>query len=136
LAAAAVLHLALVLGECSLTHGTAHARLATLEMVRGRFRRWFRAGIVLAAAAAVAGGLGTAAASGARAALASVPSEAARMNMPSGPAGISVFGPVAAAVEYTMLAIWLALAAAPLALAGLLAFEHAYVQAGQSAPLA
>jgi hypothetical protein len=31
---------------------------------------------------------------------------------------------------------WLGIAAAPLALAGLLLHEHAYVQAGQSVPLA
>jgi hypothetical protein len=31
---------------------------------------------------------------------------------------------------------WIGVAAAPLALAGLLAHEHAYVQAGQSVPLA
>ncbi len=34
------------------------------------------------------------------------------------------------------LAVWLGPLAAPLALAGLLAYEHAYVQAGQSVPLA
>ena len=39
---------------------------------------------------------------------------------------------VAAAVA----APWISVAAAPLALVGLLAHEHAYVQAGQSAPLA
>jgi hypothetical protein len=31
---------------------------------------------------------------------------------------------------------WLGLAAAPLALTGMLLYEHAYVQAGQSVPLA
>jgi hypothetical protein len=31
---------------------------------------------------------------------------------------------------------WLGALVAPLALAGLLAYEHAYVQAGQSVPLA
>jgi hypothetical protein len=39
---------------------------------------------------------------------------------------------VAAAVA----APWIGVAAAPLALVGLLAHEHAYVQAGQSVPLA
>jgi len=34
------------------------------------------------------------------------------------------------------MAPWLGVAAAPLALAGLLAHEHAYVQAGQVVPLA
>jgi hypothetical protein len=33
-------------------------------------------------------------------------------------------------------AVWLGAFAAPLALAGLLAYEHAYIQAGQSVPLA
>ena len=56
-------------------------------MTRGRYARWFWAGAVLVAAAAVA-------------------------------------------------APWLGVAAAPLALAGLLAHEHAYVQAGQAVPLA
>jgi hypothetical protein len=36
----------------------------------------------------------------------------------------------------TLAAPWIGVAAAPLALAALLAFEHAYVQAGQSVPLA
>ena len=76
----------LVAGEATLTHPTAHARLATWEMVHGRYRTVFIAGIVLAS-----GGL---------------------------------------------LAPWLGVVAAPLALAGLLAHEHAYVQAGQSVPLA
>lgn len=85
-AVASLLHLALVLGECTLTHGTAHAQLAVREMTRGRFRAWFWAGIALSAAGAAAPWIGA----------------------------------------------W---AAAP-ALAGLFAFEHAYVQAGQSVPLA
>jgi Fe-S-cluster-containing dehydrogenase component/formate-dependent nitrite reductase membrane component NrfD len=85
-AVASLLHLALVLGECTLTHGTAHAQLAVREMTRGRFRGWFWAGIVLSAAGAAAPWIGA----------------------------------------------W---AAAPV-LAGLFAFEHAYVQAGQSVPLA
>jgi Ni/Fe-hydrogenase subunit HybB-like protein len=37
---------------------------------------------------------------------------------------------------FGIFAPWLGLAAAPLALAGMLLFEHAYVQAGQSVPLA
>jgi len=44
-----------------------------------------------------------------------------------------------AGVALTLLGVfapWLGLAAVPLALAGLLLFEHAYVQAGQSVPLA
>jgi hypothetical protein len=86
LAGTCLAHLLLVLGEVTLPHPTAHAHLAVRELVRGRFGRFFWAGIVLAAA--------------------------------------GVLAPVAGA--------WVA----PLALAGLLAHEHAYVQAGQSVPLA
>src|SRR6266568_7704221 len=86
LAVAAATHLALVAGEITLPHVTAHARLATRELTRGRHRRPFGTGLVLIAAAVAAPWIGT--------------------------------------------------LAAPLALAGLLAYEHAYVQAGQSVPLA
>lgn len=79
-------HLGLILGEVTLTHATAHAQLASWEMVSGRYRTYFWAGILLTLAALAAPWLGA----------------------------------------------WLAL----LALAGLLAFEHAYVQAGQAVPLA
>ncbi len=41
-----------------------------------------------------------------------------------------------ALTSVAMLAPWIGVVAAPLALAGLLAFEHAYVQAGQSVPFA
>ena len=85
-AGAAALHLLLVLGELTLTHGTAHARAALAQMVRGRWAYWFWTGVILAA-----GGLAA-----------------------------PWFGP------------WAAVAA----LLGLLAYEHAYVQAGQSVPLA
>ena len=86
LAIAAAAHVLLVAGETTLPHVTAHAHLATQEMVRGRFARFFWPGLVLIAAAVAAP--------------------------------------------------WIGVAAAPLALAGLLAHEHAYVQAGQSVPLA
>jgi formate-dependent nitrite reductase membrane component NrfD len=86
LAAAAAVHLLLVWTETNLPHVTAHARLATHEMVRGRYSRIFVVGI-LAVAVAVA-------------------------------------------------APWIGVVAAPFALIGLLAHEHAYVQAGQSVPLA
>src|ERR1044072_3425560 len=86
LGAASLIHLLMVWGELSLTHPTAHARLAASEMTRGRFAAFFWTGIVLTAAC--------------------------------------VFAP------------WLGVAAAPLALAGLALHEHAYVQAGQSVPLA
>jgi hypothetical protein len=39
-------------------------------------------------------------------------------------------------VAVAIAAPWLGAAAAPFALAGLLAHEHAYVQAGQAVPLA
>jgi hypothetical protein len=78
--------LLLVAGEVTLTHPTAHVRLAVEEMTGGRYRAFFWAGVALV--------------------------------------GIALAAP------------WLGAAAAPLALAGLLAHEHAYVQAGQSVPLA
>jgi Fe-S-cluster-containing dehydrogenase component len=84
-AAAALGHLLLVAGEATVTHPTAHARLAAWEMTRGRHARWFwlgAAGVVAALAA-------------------------------------PAFWPLAL-----------------LGLLGLLLYEHAYVQAGQSVPLA
>ncbi|HEX5707696.1 MAG TPA: 4Fe-4S dicluster domain-containing protein [Pyrinomonadaceae bacterium] len=86
LSVSSVLHLLLVWGETTLTHPTAHARLAAWELVRNRYAPYFWAGLALTAAGA--------------------------------------FAP------------WLELAAVPLALIGLLLYEHAYVQAGQSVPLA
>jgi formate-dependent nitrite reductase membrane component NrfD len=84
-AAAAFGHLLLVASEVTLTHPTAHARLASWELTRGRHARYFWPGN-----AAVA---------------------------------VALLAPLA----------WpLALAA----LLGLLLYEHAYVQAGQSVPLA
>jgi len=134
LAAAIVLHLGLVLGECTLTHATAHARLATREMLRGRFRRYFWVGIVLAAVAvAAAWGGGGLAASAARAGLTA---GTAGLTGLAGPSGAAAFGAAAVgALEWSM-AEALALAAAAFALLGLLAYEHAYVQAGQAVPLA
>ena len=84
--ATSLVHLLMIWGEVTLTHPTAHARVAIQEMTSGRYRAYFLAGIVL-----------------------------------------------------TMLggsAPWLGIPAAPLALTGLLLYEHAYVQAGQSVPLA
>jgi Fe-S-cluster-containing dehydrogenase component/formate-dependent nitrite reductase membrane component NrfD len=86
LAVAAAIHVLVVVGEITLPHVTAHAHLATEQMVRGRFARFFWPGLLLVAACAAAP--------------------------------------------------WIGVAAAPLALTGLLAHEHAYVQAGQSVPLA
>jgi Fe-S-cluster-containing dehydrogenase component/formate-dependent nitrite reductase membrane component NrfD len=82
----AAVHLLLVAGEVTLPHGTAHAALATREMVAGRFRVWFWIGLAGAAAAVAAP--------------------------------------------------WLGPLAALAGLIGLAAFEHAWVQAGQSVPLA
>jgi formate-dependent nitrite reductase membrane component NrfD len=85
-AAASAVHLLLVAGEVTLTHPTAHARLATHELVRGRQAEFFWLGVGLIAAGLLA----------------------------------PLIGPAAGAA----------------ALVGLLAHEHAYVQAGQSVPLA
>jgi Fe-S-cluster-containing dehydrogenase component/formate-dependent nitrite reductase membrane component NrfD len=79
-------HVALVVAETSIAHPTVHARLALHAMTGGPYRGWFRVGLLLVAAAA--------------------------------------------------LAPWIGIAAAPLALFGLFAHEHAYVQAGQSIPIA
>src|SRR6266853_1319793 len=47
LAASSLLHLLLICGEVSLTHPTAHARLAIWEMVRGRYRSDFWIGTLV-----------------------------------------------------------------------------------------
>ena len=86
LAVAAAAHVLMVVGEITLPHVSAHARMAAHNLYAGRFRRFFWAGVGLAA--------------------------------------VAVAAPV------------LPLAAAVAALVGLWAFEHAYVQAGQSVPLA
>lgn len=86
LAVASIAHLACVWGENTLTHVTAHARLAAWEMTKGRYGRFFQAGAILAVA------------------------------------GIA--------------APWVGVVATLPVLLGLLAYEHAYVQAGQSVPLA
>jgi len=84
---AVVLHLALVAGEVTMAHPTAHATLAARNMMFGAYAPWFWGGVLLPLTALFA---------------------------------VASF-PVAAGI---------------LALAGLLAYEHAYVQAGQSVPLA
>jgi Fe-S-cluster-containing dehydrogenase component/formate-dependent nitrite reductase membrane component NrfD len=91
-----LIHLLMVWGEVSLTHPTAHARLAIWEMVEGRYKSDFWTGTILS----LAGGL----------------------------------LPLLAALH--VVAVSLGVACAPLALIGLMLFEHAYVQAGQSVPLA
>lgn len=82
------LHLALVGGELSLTHATAHARVAASEITSGSYRGFFAAALLLTI--------------------------------------VGVFG---AAAGFPSLA-------ASCALFGLLAWEHAHVQAGQAVPLA
>ncbi len=86
LAVSAATHLLLIWTETTLPHVTAHAHLASREMTRGRFARYFRVGVV--------------------------------------------------AVAIAVAAPWIGVLAVPFALIGLLAHEHAYVQAGQSVPLA
>jgi Fe-S-cluster-containing dehydrogenase component/formate-dependent nitrite reductase membrane component NrfD len=90
------IHLLMVWGEVSLTHPTAHARLAIWEMVRGRYKNDFWTGIILS----FVGGM-----------------------LPV----LAVLGVLNTSVG---------VAGAPLALIGLMLFENAYVQAGQSVPLA
>ena len=87
-------HLLLLLGECTLTHATAHARLATHQMIGGRHAVWFWAGVLTIGAGSAS---------------------AAFDLMPSQGGGLAV---------------------GVVILAGLFAHEHAYVQAGQSVPLA
>jgi len=87
LAVTSLIHVLMILGEITLTHSTAHAKAATHEMIDGRFKAFFWAGLALAAIAIAAPWIGA---------------------------------PIAV----------------PLALIGLFAFEHAYVQAGQAVPLA
>jgi formate-dependent nitrite reductase membrane component NrfD len=96
LAASSLLHLLMVWGEVSLTHATAHARLAVWEMVRGRYKSDFWIGMALS----LLGGV-----------------------LP----WLTIFGYVSPS---------LAVAGAPLALVGMMLYENAYVQAGQSVPLA
>ena len=91
-----LVHLLMIWGEVSLTHPTAHARLAIWEMVHGRYRSDFWIGTALSSA----GGL------------------------------------LPAIVIYGSLPLSYGVSAAPLALIGMMLFEHAYVQAGQSVPLA
>jgi hypothetical protein len=112
------LHLLLVWSEAALPHATAHARLAAREMTAGRYRAPFRWGVwlgVLAVAAAVLAPALIALVACPSVQLASGAVAACGAGTAAGPGG------------------WLA---AALALAALLAYEHAYVQAGQCVPLA
>jgi Fe-S-cluster-containing dehydrogenase component/formate-dependent nitrite reductase membrane component NrfD len=96
LAVTSVLHVLVIWGEVSLTHATAHARVAIWEMMRGRYRSGFWIGVIL-----------------------------------------SILGGVIAALAfYGTISMTFGVAASPLALIGMMLYEHAYVQAGQSVPLA
>jgi Fe-S-cluster-containing dehydrogenase component/formate-dependent nitrite reductase membrane component NrfD len=96
LAIASLLHLLMIWGEVSLTHPTAHARLAIWEMAYGRYKSDFWIGTTLSILGGMLPGL-------------------AIIELVSTPVGV---------------------AGAPLALVGLMLYENAYVQAGQSVPLA
>jgi Ni/Fe-hydrogenase subunit HybB-like protein len=96
LALTTLVHLLMTWGEVSLTHATAHARLAVWEMVSGRYKSDFWIGSVLS----FVGGL------------------------------------IPALAWFGVVSPLLGVAGAPLALVGLMLFENAYVQAGQSVPLA
>jgi Ni/Fe-hydrogenase subunit HybB-like protein len=96
LAVTSLLHVLMIWGEVSLTHATAHARVAVWEMVHGRYKSNFWIGLVLS----ILGGA-----------------------LPS----LAILG---------FVGISIGVGGAPLALIGLMLFEHAYVQAGQSVPLA
>src|SRR5687768_4080111 len=96
LAVSTLIHVLMVWGEVSLTHATAHARLAVWEMVSGRYKSDFWVGMALS----MLGGM--------------IP-WLALSGVVSAPMGV---------------------AGAPFALVGLMLFENAYVQAGQSVPLA
>jgi formate-dependent nitrite reductase membrane component NrfD len=96
LAISSLLHLLMIWGEVSLTHPTAHARLAIWEMMWGRYRSDFWLGSALSILGAAVPWLAI----------------LGYINSPSAIAGV------------------------PLALIGLMLYENAYVQAGQSVPLA
>ncbi|MFY9621992.1 MAG: 4Fe-4S dicluster domain-containing protein [Pyrinomonadaceae bacterium] len=99
-----LLHVLCVIGEITLTHPTAHARLATHELVRGRYRKSFWLGLGLV--------------------LFTLPAFASAVLVDMGRFGPGDLGFLAALVSIPGVAI------------GLLFHEHAYVQAGQSVPLA
>jgi Fe-S-cluster-containing dehydrogenase component/formate-dependent nitrite reductase membrane component NrfD len=104
-AIAMVVHLLCVIGEVTLTHPTTHARLAVYEMVWGRYRMVFWAGIAMVSFAALMLVL-----------LALVNTEFIAIDRDT--------------------VLYFEWASLPIAALGLLFHEHAYVQAGQSVPLA
>ena len=97
--AGTVVHLLMIWGEVSLTHGSAHARVATWEMTRGRYRSYFRLGVMLPL---------------------------------FGMAGLIVAGTMTF-VTPIFITFFVSLF---MLLIGMMFYEHAYVQAGQSVPLA
>lgn len=105
-------HLLMLAGEVLMPAPTAHAKQAEREMTSGRYRAWFRVGVVGALAGASAAWVG--AGLGAEAGL------GVGLGMETGQGLGAGWG----------------LGAAVAGLVGLLAYEHAYVQAGQSVPLA
>lgn len=97
--AGTVIHLLMIWGEVSLTHGSAHARVAAWEMTRGRYRSYFWGGILLPLLAI---------------------------------AGLIVagtVGPMMTAFPMFFVSLFVLII-------GMMLYEHAYVQAGQSVPLA
>jgi formate-dependent nitrite reductase membrane component NrfD/ferredoxin len=96
LAVTTMLHLLMIWGEVSLTHATAHARLAVGEMLSGRYKSDFWIGLLLST---LGGAL----------------------------AWLALFGYVGVSIG---------VGGAPLALIGMMLYENAYVQSGQSVPLA
>jgi hypothetical protein len=96
LAVTSLVHALMIWGEVSVTHPTAHARLAVWEMVHGRYGPDFWVGLAL-----------------------------------------SILGGVLAWMALLgMLSTSFGVGAVPMTLVGMMLFENAYVQAGQSVPLA
>jgi Fe-S-cluster-containing dehydrogenase component/formate-dependent nitrite reductase membrane component NrfD len=93
-----LIHLLMIWGEVSLTHGSAHARVASWEMTRGRYRWFFWLGV----------------------------------GVPLLSIGL-IF--LATTLEMTA-AITMFLSALFILSIGIMLYEHAHVQAGQSVPLA
>ena len=100
LVVSSILHLLMIWGEISLTHGTAHTRLAVWEMVAGRYRKYFWIGVVLSLAAVL----------------------------------ILFLTPLL--TPLSLVSSEVVISASVMALIGMMLYEHAYVQAGQSVPLA
>jgi len=108
LATSSLVHLLMIWGEVSLAHPTAHARLAIWEMTSGRWRNTYRIGLLLS----LLGG--------------ALPLPALYLPHAFLNTSFGLFDPMAA----------LGISGAVCALIGMMFYEHAYVQAGQSVPLA